>query len=163
MEIKDYLEKLESNKKEIEYLNYCNACLKQSITLELKQKSRAWLYTPQELSTYRDVRDNGKKSKFYKSVLYAIQHYVPSAKKIENIIEFGSHGFETSYVEVTFLKKGNVSWFLQMPLIDKIGVEDVFRGESVNKWAFEVSLYRTEGNCSRWIASGEEIKDVVIG
>jgi len=162
MEIKDYLEKLESNKKEIEYLDYCNVCLKRSVALELKDRTSARWYVPQNLDAYKDVREKGKKSEYYKSVLYAVQHYVPSAKKIEDIIEFGSHGFETSYVEVTFLKKGNVSWFLQMPLIDKIGIEDVFRGESVNKWAFEVSLYKTEGNCSRWIASGEEIKNVVI-
>ena len=162
MEIKDYLEKLENNKKEIEYLNYCNECLKRSVALELKDRTSARWYVPQNLETYQDVRKNGKKSEYYKSVLYAVQHYVPSAKKIEDIIEFGSHGFETSYVEVVFLKKGNVSWFLQMPLIDKINVDDVFRGESVNKWAFEVSLYKKEGYCSKWIASGEEIKDVVI-
>lgn len=162
MEIKDYLEKLKSNKKEIEYLDYCNGCLKRSVALELKDKTSARWFVPQNLEIYQDVRKNGKKSEYYKSVLYAVQHYVPSAKKIDDIIELGSHGFETSYVEVTFLKKGNVSWFLQMPLIDRIGVEDVFRFENVNEWAFEVSLYKKEGCCSNWIASGEEIKDVVI-
>jgi hypothetical protein len=162
MEIKDYLEKLESNKKEIEYLDYCNECLKRSVTCELKDRTSARWYVPQNLNVYKDVREKSKKSEYYKSVLYAVQHYVPSAKKIEDIIELCSHGFTTTYVEVTFLKKGNISWFLQIPLIDKIGVEDVFRGESVNKWAFEVSLYKTDGNISKWIAGGEEIKDVVI-
>ena len=159
MEIKDYLEKLESNKKEIEYLDYCNGCLKHSIMLELKNKSMAWLFVPQELSTYKDVQNNGKKSEFYKTVLYSVQHYVPSAKRIEKIVEYCSHGFETSYVDVWF----NDKWYVHMPLVDRIDERDVFYGnDNVNKWAFEVGLWKHEGCCNTWIAGGEGIKDVVI-
>ena len=59
MEIKDYLEKLESNKKEIEYLNYCNECLKRSVTLELKDRTSARWYVPQNLEAYKDIREKG--------------------------------------------------------------------------------------------------------